>query len=487
MKNRRLLGRFWPRLMGQALVVSVLNGLVLSALSLLALSTLFHILIQTPQGALLVYTGVAGFTLGFLAGMCKSYPTRRRIAKRLDQTGLQERSGTMLEFAGEQGTLIQLQRKDARAHIQKVHPRQLKRKLPLRRLLLAAVAVILAASMLLIPYDIFAPGDGMSAEERARARQVDALIDQLRDQIDQTGLPDYMKDALNLVLTQLYADLMATDDQLEQAALVEQARVDMAQILQGGISRYALGAALQRFELTRPLGKELAGNTLGLHDVLQDLLAQLLQDPVLVTKLSNNLKVALEDSGVAPDDALYQALLNFSTNLAAFSYSLNPDYEGDPEEGGEPIVDEGVPESLEEVFENAERQITEALDGQMLLEAEYEQVDASMGQGISDLLGDLQRPGGNQAPSGPSGVMDGGSLGSGGGAGSGGQTGGMSSGPAGKPPSDMLEPVYDPISGSVIYGDVFAAYFAQYLQALEEGEFSPELLDLLDSYFTALS
>ena len=52
--------------------------------------------------------------------------------------------------------------------------------------------------------------------------------------------------------------------------------------------------------------------------------------------------------------------------------------------------------------------------------------------------------------------------------------------------STMTEGIYDPISGSVSYGEVFAAYYAQYLEALESGEVPEELQEIMDQYFSAL-
>ena len=50
----------------------------------------------------------------------------------------------------------------------------------------------------------------------------------------------------------------------------------------------------------------------------------------------------------------------------------------------------------------------------------------------------------------------------------------------------MTEGIYDPVSGSVTYGEVFAAYYAQYLEALEAGEVPEDLQEIIDQYFSAL-
>ena len=48
------------------------------------------------------------------------------------------------------------------------------------------------------------------------------------------------------------------------------------------------------------------------------------------------------------------------------------------------------------------------------------------------------------------------------------------------------EPIYDPISGSVPYGDVFSAYYSDYLRGEENGEIPFEVQEAARSYFSSL-
>ena len=52
--------------------------------------------------------------------------------------------------------------------------------------------------------------------------------------------------------------------------------------------------------------------------------------------------------------------------------------------------------------------------------------------------------------------------------------------------SRQTEPVYDPISGSVPYGDVFSAYYSEYLRDAEEGEIPFEVQEAARAYFAGL-
>ena len=53
--------------------------------------------------------------------------------------------------------------------------------------------------------------------------------------------------------------------------------------------------------------------------------------------------------------------------------------------------------------------------------------------------------------------------------------------------TNMTEPVYDPISGSVQYGEVFSAYYAEYLQDARSGSVPGDLQNAADTYFDSLN
>ncbi|MBQ3815062.1 MAG: hypothetical protein II836_03310, partial [Clostridia bacterium] len=52
--------------------------------------------------------------------------------------------------------------------------------------------------------------------------------------------------------------------------------------------------------------------------------------------------------------------------------------------------------------------------------------------------------------------------------------------------SRMTEPVYDPISGSVPYGEVFSAYYSDYLRDAQNGGIPYEVSGAARSYFEDL-
>ena len=130
-----------------------------------------------------------------------------------------------------------------------------------------------------------------------------------------------------------------------------------------------------------------------------------------------------------------------------------------------------------------------ALEEQAILEGEIGQLNGSISSSLDQLLD--QQDGEAVVNEGQQGTSQ-----SGGGNPSGGDNGTPSGTPSGglfdsgdsnSGPSTMLEGIYDPISGNVTYGEVFAAYYAQYLEALDAGKIPDELRPYFERYFSSLS
>ena len=243
MEHKHLLRRFRIKLMGQALVRSALWGLTAGAAALFVCSLWWHLRIKTPPLIWLIGSFAAGFLIGFIPCMWLYFPTRRRTAARLDETGLQERAGTMLAFRKQEGLMVELQRKDAAAHISATSLKKLRLRISLKELLALGISAVLCAGMLLIPYDLLAPPPEKPAEVSAWEKQVHSMIDDLRQQIQDSYLTAEEQAALEAILAQLEQDLLSTDSQLEQAALIQQAEEDMQDVLYNSISRRIMPAS----------------------------------------------------------------------------------------------------------------------------------------------------------------------------------------------------------------------------------------------------
>ena len=481
MEYRKLLGRFRLQLLWQALVRSALWGTTTGAAALFVCSLVWHLLIKTPSHTWLVGSFAAGFMIGAIPCMWRYFPTRRRTAARLDATGLQERAGTMLAFRKQGGLMVELQRKDAAAHIQATAVKKLRLRISLKELLALGISVALCAVMLVLPYDLLAPPPEKPAEVTAWENRVHTMIDDLRQQIQDSYLTAEEQAALEAILAQLEQDLLATDSQLEQAALIQQAQEDIQEELSGATSRRQIGRALQQYDLTTGLGAQFCTDyPYEISEQMDKLLYDITTPTKQLTKLANNFRNALEISGVENTDGLYIVLDEFAQALIDLTYST----EGPDETPTWTMQD------LEFLFQIMEERIVAVMDQQMHDEAEVANMDSIISSSLQSLLdengenGDPKeggnQQGGGQSNKAPQGGKEGTSTGT--------PVGGLfDSGDLPPERTTMLEGIYDPMSGDVTYGEVFAAYYAQYLQALDNGEIPEELRPYFERYFSSLS
>jgi hypothetical protein len=345
-------------------------------------------------------------------------------------------------------------------------------------MLCLALAVTIAA----LPYDLFAPKEDTAAI--AQEEQIRAMVDDLRQQVRDAQLTAAAEAELQALLDQLEKDLLATDNELERAALIQQAQQNIEETLFFSISRYAIGRALQNYTLTEGLGKQISGDQPTFISEPMDQLYEDITGPTKqINRLSNNLANALEESGIDPYDSLYIAFQNFSIGISdMLNYTEGPDF-----------TPAWTYEDLRFLFDVAEENILAALEEQAHTEGEMENLSTSLNATLDSLLeqsaGEVmttekqpQQGGANNQSSSqnPSGGSDGNPSGT--------PVGGMfDSGESNSGPTMMLEGIYDPVSGDVTYGEVFAAYYAQYLEALDAGEIPDELRPYFERYFSSLS
>lgn len=484
MEDKKLFGRFQRRLLYHGLITAALWGITLGAGALFVCSLVWHILLKAPALIWLWGSFGGGFAAGFIPWMIILFPTKKRTAQRLDQTGLQERAGTMLAFAKKDGLMVKLQRKDAREHIKKADEKALKMKLPVKALIACGICLVLGVTMALLPYNLFAPKVAVT-EETLRQQQVHTLINDLRQQVRDSKLSEAAQAEIDALLAQLEQDLLATDNELEQAALIQAAQENIQQVIFSNISRHTIGKALENYALTEELGAQLQTELPSqISEQMQRLKANVSGPVKQISRLSNNIQNALAESGVENTDQLYTAFYTFAQSLdGLLTMTDGPD--------ATPIWTEM---DLEFVFEMAELNIVAALENQMHDEAEIENLDSAIRYDLNSLLtpeggeaiqdpskdkqqGGVQNAGQNQKPSGG---KDGDASGT--------PVGGLfDSGETNSGPTMMLEGIYDPVSGNVSYGEVFAAYYAQYLEALDAGEIPEELRPFFERYFSSLS
>lgn len=467
MSIHRLLRPFRNKLLWENACRSAITALTLGAAGVFCAALIYHILVRQISAVILGIVGGSIFCISFLLLFFLRWPTAKKVALRLDALGLQERVSTMLEFAEDASPMAQLQRRDAIAHIQKTSPKQLSVSLPKRNWVLCLVALCLAVVMVLLPYDLFAVPPEPLSPEQLQQQMLQELITQLRQDAKDAQLDEKVSTSIQQILDQLEEELKNAQGDLERAAAIQEA-IEQLQEQQNQLStRQKIGKALQNQELTKELGIGISNNnTEKISSALDSLEAALNEDRTLPLPLNDAVVTALVESEVADTDLLYNAVARLSYPMVLLD-----------------VQSDSYPHELNTVFEEAEAAIWEALkqqaDAQQQLEAMQQALKDAMDGQMGNEPPSEQPTGEQQEGEKPEGDPQEGQA-----------PEDMPAGSAGDVPGEegtiRTEGFYDPISGNVSYGEVFAAYYAEYLKALEAGKVPQYLQEIMDRYFAAL-
>jgi len=486
MSLQKLFSRFKQKLLFETALKSLLFAVMTSALTVFAVSLVYHIMLKETA---LMTTAIAGggvFLLSFIIFFAVTYPTKKKVARRIDSAGLQERASTMLELKNDKSEIAALQRKDAADKIGSLSAENVKFNFRKKEFILCVVSVCLAAVMLCLPATLFAFNVGADTGTSENDEVLRELLDKLRQDVKDAELNEELKEELNDIIDKLEEKLKQADSELEQAAQIEQAKQEMEDLMNSLLTKKKIGEELQKFDLTRKLGEAISkGDTEKVSAALEELEDKLKEDRTLTGELSSDITSALVASGVEETDSLFSALNDFSGSL----------FDLDTSSGS-------FEKELEEIFDKAEEEINAALEEQAKIEKELGKLEDEMSDAKDEVLGnekpeesgegeppegekpegekpDGEKPDGEK-PDGemPDGEMPDGER----------PEGEMPEGEGGEGElNGMTEGIYDPVSGSVKYGEVYAAYYAEYLRALENGGIPEELAEIYDKYFSSLN
>lgn len=470
MNFNKLFRKFKRRLLWETTCRAALWGIILSAASVFLLSLFYHFLGTDAPGWMLRIVCPIMFLTGLFAGFLSLYPTNSKTAARIDETGLQERISTMLEFRERTEEIHRIQRTDALVHLEETKPSRLK-FLPLGKEFLTALICILAALIIThIPYNILRINTLETGITQEQLQIIEDLIAELKAETAKLSVKPESRDTLNQMIDRLKENLTESESDLELVAHIEDARQLTKDTLQPYLSLYQIGDALRGYELTFSLGESISfcdGNAVSA--ALLDLQILLSEDNSLIPSLSETTDSALLDSGVSSEDKLFRALNQFAVDLLTVSTSEN------------------IYRSLTRAVDTAEEAILSILASQADIEYRKNLLDNLLAEAKDRLLGinpdlplyqaptiDMPESSGGEITDDemPEGDMS--EDGQGDGEGESGDG------------TYMIEEIYDPVSGNVSYREVFAVYYAEYLKALEAGKVPPDLQEIIDQYFSTL-
>jgi len=457
MNYRKLLVSYKLKLILESALKALLAAGFAGGGAVFVASLIYHIRIAEAPAGVLIAIGGGISALTFAIFFVLRFPSSKKVAKRLDQTGLYERVSTMLELRNETTEIAGMQRKDALYRLKKTSPKQMKLRMKLREYIMCGVALVLAGAMVLLPYNLFEFNVSADSVSEDQAKAVRELIEKLRQDVKDADIADELKDKLNEIVDELEDNISEDDSELQKAAKIEQAKNKMEQVLEEALSRYKIGEALQNYELTIKLGEAISkGNTELLSSAMAELSVTVKADKSKISELAQDISAALADSGIEDTDELYDSLADFATEVS--SIMPESDY---------------ADEQIDEAFSTALERITQAIENQKKIEEAIEKLGEDMEDAEDEILGnekeeteDGEKPDGEspegEMPEGekPEGEMPEGDM----------PEGDMPEGdvPGGEMPegegdgegqgSGMTEGIYDPIAGNVSYGEVYAAY-----------------------------
>ena len=490
MKIRKLLRPFRQKLLLEDVVGTLLLSLGAGAGTVFLISLVYHILLKPTPWKIPLIGGGAVFALCAVVSFILRYHTDRRVAARVDELGLKERTGTMLALQKETKPIALLQRQDAIAKLWQTSPRQMKFRVAAKEMALGIVAVVLAAVIVILPYDVFSLSSRNDLGEENRAF-INSLIEDLRKELEEAELDEEVRRDLEEILRELEEQLRESESELDQAAEIQKAKEEMEERLNKEISSEAIGRAMMDHQLTRALGESIRErNTERVKLALNELEKDANEDDSVIAELADELYMALDESGVEETDELYIAVEAFAAALQGtrrdsdtFQLELDQSFEDARYAIVKALEEEEkiheTKKALEKMMEEAKK---EALGQKQKKESGENETATSEGKEGESETGEEgqkesqteEKGGSKKPPSGEDSPPQDGHHGST-------QGGDVSD------PREMTEELYDPLSGKVEYGKVFALYYAEYLAALEKGEVDGELQSMMDRYYSSLN
>ncbi len=499
MDYSKLFRKFKIRLTAEGVIRAFLFGISSAFLFLLLFSLVYHLVGNELPAVITVLLCSAVFVISSIVVFALAfYPTKKRIARRIDELGMQERVGTMYEYKDDTSQMADIQRNDTLKRMKELSGRSLVSHIKTKEILSCMLCVILALGTLFIPYDLFdVPSNAEDREEEIfRQEVIKDLIEDLRKEVEKSDNKEELDKKLNDQIDKLESELKKSDSKLDNISSISHTRNEIDKIMDDAITKDEIGQSLQNHELTSKLGEAISkGDKNKVSEAIDDLKNKLGEDPDLKKELADNIRDSLAESETKEGDELHDALAYLAEKL------------------------DKVPS--DEALDKAEEDINKALDDQKKLEDEAKKLDKLLSDAKDELLEGEKKPepgegegepqegeDGEKEPGGANQTGEGEGEGEKPGDGEGDKPGEgegdkPGEGEGDKPgeggddtagggdggeliPGKMLEQIYDPISGSVKYGDVISLYYDEYCRALKNGLLSDADRQLMDAYFEAI-
>ncbi len=340
----------------------VLFGIALGVLAAAAFVVVQKLMAMTPQLVWAVVLGGAVALVATLLSLWIKYPTEKRIAKRLDERlHMNEKVQTMVEFRGQDGEMLQMQRSDTESILSSTPKKQLRDRRAWVQLVLPVIALSIAAAAIILPVrtESSAPvGEGPGEEDiweltEWHVTAVRVLIEEVKaSEMQQPG-----RETVVEIMEKMLVDLEYVHSKSLMKRTVMDAMVRIDAVTNRINSYTAIVRAMRGAGNTKV--KDLA-DAIGVPaDPIIESKYQALKAGLVTETLGADVKqfataidVAIGTASVAVEDALYAALAEFSAQLATFAQTADG------------LPTEEASSALTRVFETAAESIGAALNQQ---------------------------------------------------------------------------------------------------------------------------
>ena len=461
MSIKETLKPFMKRLRAEALIRSAVLACMIAA-GVACCMGMVHVIIPwliCELVIILIFFGLfaVAFALVFLLRYC---PSNRDVARRLDSLGMSERVETMLEFEHSAAPAVRLQREDTLGRLQSIQPELLRLRISKLLSVLCALFVICATVLLFIP------------EVNAFSRH--PIINDLGEMVEDSYISDEFREDLEQIMEDLEEMLEQSENDRDKEQAMEDAMGQIDESVQKENSHEDLGEALQNYHDLKELGEAIQnGDKEGVSSALDQLREEMTDNPEKQESVADQLQNALENSGVDPENDLYEALENMKDGLK------------DPDQPPEETMDQAESEitnalDKQQNAENLGEQMKEELENAKPSTPDGEDSGEQGEQGQNGSQNKEEQPGQGDQQGGSSGGSEGSSGDN--------QTGGGNEGAGGNTSSDanMKDKIVDPDAGQVNYGSVYAGYVADFLEKAEGGKIPDSVAEAMNEYLEQL-
>ena len=466
--------KFWRRMLFASLWRSVLPGvsLALSTFAVLFLLSKRMLLSLSPLLCASVALG-AGLALAAVL-FALLFPYKKRLARKLDrELHMREGVQTMLAYADRQDIMMQLQREQTDQKLRETPVKRLK----IRHFGTCVVCFLLAIGMSVtafaIPAKLPEPPPAPVDPPFELGEWESIALQNLIEEVRASTMSESAKQQTVSSLEGLLEALRTTETQSRMKTLVVDTIVNVRDFVSDAVTLRAIapilrvGGSVYTRDLERALAKQDSAEFKQALDAIAAAIGEDEAFDVAVHVLSDELKMALRNSGASEQDMLYTELDRLANTLASVAERL-PDY----------TLTWGRMQ-VNDAFGTAHVQMSKALSQQRYDAEMGAYVEARLleifGLSASDLPaeeGDAEQ--GPQTPGDYDDDDDDQSV----------TDGGMGSGELIVGSQDVI---YDPGKDDYVkYSEVIDIYNAIFLESKIDGLLSDEMAELIEAYFTAL-